>query len=119
PASDGQNVPVTWRQRKYAVQAASAGISTAATLYATAGPASTVSGVSTSESAGIVVAHARLNPSGAQIAWVTKGFTPSPTAWGHQATDQTKICGSVPRPTSVRPGWESTRRPKYRNETST
>ncbi len=92
PASDGQIAPsVKRRQRRNAVQAASAGIRTTATLYARVAPKTSVIGAKTSASPGTLVAHARSKPPGAQIACVTKGFSPCRIACGHHANDQMKI----------------------------
>ena len=54
-----------WRQSRYAVKAASAGTSTAATLYDADGPKSAVSGVKRTASPGTLVTQARFTPSGA------------------------------------------------------
>src|SRR5271170_4062880 len=96
PASEGQIAPsVKRRQRRNAVHAASAGIRTTATLYAKTAPKASVSGAKTSASPGTLVAQARLKPPGAQITWVTNGFSPCRIACGHHANDQMKIWGSV------------------------
>ena len=65
------------------------------------------------------MAHARLKPSGAKIAWVKIGSVPCRIACGHQANDQMKICGSVKSPpTKSRSGWSTTGIPRNRNATS-
>jgi hypothetical protein len=86
------------RQRRYAVNAASAGIATAATLYATTGPNAIVIGDRRTASPGIDVVQVRLTPAGAQTACDTKGFWPWSKACGHHASDQMKISGSRPLP---------------------
>src|SRR5262245_17643276 len=98
PTTDGHNERVRWRQRRYAVHAASAGISSAAMLYETTGPASHVSGANASATVGTDVAQARFWPCGAQIAWVCTALRLCAIACGHQPIDQMKICGSVPVP---------------------
>ena len=91
-------------------------MSTEATLYAATGPASSVTGAKTAARPGIEETHVRSRPTDGQTACVTTGFWPWRTACGHHASDQTKICGSVPLPIQSRPKCETTGRPKQRNE---
>ena len=52
------------------------GISTIATLNAATGPASSVIGETSAAIAGTELVHMRFAPPGAQIAWLTNGFSP-------------------------------------------
>ena len=66
-----------------------------AALYARIAPKTSVSGANATARAGTLVAQARLMPDGAHTSRVTNGFSPCSNACGHQAKDQTKICGSA------------------------
>src|SRR5262249_25730893 len=92
--------------------AASAGMRIAATLYERTGPAASVSGAKARASAGVVTAHARFSPLGAQIACETNGFSPWRIACGHQAKAQTNAFVSLTRSTSSWRGWRATELPK-------
>src|ERR671936_383186 len=105
-----------WRQSRNAVQAASAGASSIAALYDATGPESRVTGAKNAARAGTEETQVRSRPTGGQTACVTMGFSPWRTACGHQASDQTKICGSLPLPIQSRPKPETTGTPKKRNE---
>src|SRR6185437_5215532 len=100
------------RQSRKAVHAPSAGTTIEATLYAATGPAASVTGAKTTASAGIEETHVRSRPPGGQTAWVTTGFCQCRTACGHQASDQTKICGSPPLPIQSLPKCDATGSPK-------
>src|SRR2546423_200847 len=91
-------------------------MSTEAALYAATGSARTVIGAKTAASPGIEETQVRSRPAGGHTACVTTGFWPWRTACGHHASDQTKICGSVPLPIQSRPKRDTTGRPKQRNE---
>src|SRR5262249_49746204 len=119
PASDGQYERVTWRHSRNAVHAASAGARIIPALYEATAPALSVTGASAAASAGTEEAHVRSRPTGGQTACVTTGFCQWRTACGHQASDQTKICGSAPVPIQSCPKRETTGSPKSPNETAT
>src|ERR1700760_1981200 len=103
-----------------AVHALSAGEASWITFQVTSGPKARVTGDSRIAGPGIAVAQVRLKPSGTNIAWVTNGFRPCSSAWGHQAKNHMNWLESIASEATARlPRWPSTGSPNRTTDSTT